>query len=74
MISTYNWPPWAEAKIDNLTGVVHVRVFYGQFEHKFEVPRGEATSRDTQRICRQLYLSLVDKQDRIDRATKRLFR
>ena len=68
----FNWPPWAKSWVDLLSNEVHISVKYGQFEQQFVVPRGQATSLDTQRIVRQLYLSLKDKQARLDAVTARI--
>jgi hypothetical protein len=68
----FNWPPWVESWVDLLSDEVHISVEYGQFKQQFVVPRGQATSLDTQRIVRQLYLSLKDKQARLDAVTARI--
>lgn len=70
-ISHGNYPPWLKAEVIDHGHNVRITVKYGIFEQSFEVPRGE-TNYDTDRIAYQLYLSLKDKQARLDAVTSRI--
>jgi len=70
-ISRGVYPPWVTAKVIDHGLTVLITVKYGVFEQSFEVPRG-GTNYDTDRIAYQLYLSLKDKQARLDAVTSRI--
>lgn len=70
-ISRGNYPPWLKSEIVEYGLVVRITVAYGAFEQSFDVPRGE-TGYDTDRIAYQLYLSLKDKQARLNAVTFRI--
>ncbi len=66
------WPHWVTAQLDIPKGEVRITVTLEPFSYSWEVPRGEATSRDTLRIAQQVYLGLKDKKARLDRVTQRI--
>ncbi len=72
-ISRGVYPPWVTAKVIDHGRTVLITVKYGVFEQSFEVPRGE-TNYDTDRIAYQLYLSLKDKQARLDAVTAKIIK
>jgi hypothetical protein len=72
-ISRGVYPPWVTAKVIDHGLTILITVKYGVFEQSFEVPRGE-TNYDTDRIAYQLYLSLKDKQARLDAVTAKIIK
>ena len=72
-ISRGVYPPWVTGKVIDHGLTVLITVKYGVFEQSFEVPRGE-TNYDTDRIAYQLYLSLKDKQARLDAVTAKIIK
>lgn len=72
-VSSPQWPPYVEAWIDEKEALVHIKISYGALSQKIVLPRGEAYTRTTLRICNIIYYDLRAKQALIDKTTQRLF-
>lgn len=72
MISTYGWPLWATAEPTADEKAVRITVVHGVFSHTFELPRGDATSREARRIIYQVLDGLKEKERRLAAITTRI--
>ena len=71
-INHVQWPPWVKVTHNTLYGDTTFKVTVGACDFSFTVPQKDASSFETQTIVRQLYLSLKDKQARLDAVTARI--
>lgn len=71
-INEYKWPPWVKVTHNAIFGDVTLKVTVSASDFSFTVPQKDASSFETQTIVRQLYLTLKDKQARLDAVTARI--
>jgi hypothetical protein len=71
-INHVRWPPWVKVTYNTLYGDATFKVTVGASDFSFTVPLKDASTFETQTIVRQLYLTLKDKQARLDAVTARI--
>lgn len=72
VINHVQWPPWVQVTYNPHYNDATFVVTHGSFHHAFTTPLKDASTYETQLIVRQLFLSLKDKQARLDAVTARI--